>query len=177
MGLVGFAIVQLQRVEAALAESWMLYARLENTKVPEFVFDGDIFEVGQRNSKKMLGGFLKDVKSSGQFKATFNKRFEKFVNDRNRLIHRIFREKNYKSFKNKRNLQQLHRFVSELLTEALFFEKVFDSYLGVSFEAIAATNQIKFKNIALLKAIMSEKQNRGDLDLLKQVVKKRRTSS
>jgi hypothetical protein len=67
MSLVGFTIVQLQRVEAVLAVSWILYARLENIKVPEFVFDGDIFEMGQRNSKKMLGSFLKDIKSSGQF--------------------------------------------------------------------------------------------------------------
>jgi hypothetical protein len=77
---------------------------------------------------------------------------------------------------NKRSLQQLHRFISHLLSEAFFFERVLDSYLGVSFEAVAATKQYVFKDITLLKSIMSEKRNRGDLDLLQQAIKKSRTS-
>lgn len=173
MALVGFTIVQLQRVEYALSESWLLYARLENT---EYVFEGDIFEIGKINSKKMLGGFLKDIKSAGQFKAPFNKRFEKFVSNRNRLIHQIFREKKNAELGNNRNLRQLHRFISNLLSEAFYFEKVFDCYLGVSYEALAATKQIEFTNINLLKKIMSEKREKGDLNTLNQVTKKSRTS-
>lgn len=81
MSLLGFTIVQLQRVESALAESWLLHARLENETVPEFVFEGGFAELEQRNSRRMLGNFLRDIKSSGEFKAPFNKRFERFVNN------------------------------------------------------------------------------------------------
>lgn len=172
MSLVGFAIIQLQRVESALAASWLVYARLENEVVEEFVFDGDLGELEKRNSKKMLGGFLKDIKSSGQFKASFNKRFERFVNNRNRLVHRIFKEKAYRVLRKKRTLLQLHRFVSNLLHEAFFFEKVFDGYLGVSYEALAASKEYGMKNFDLLKDLMAEKRSKGELDLLRQAIKK-----
>jgi hypothetical protein len=173
MSLVGFSIVQLQRVESVLAASWLLYARLENEAVPGFVFDGDFTELEQRNSKKMLGGFLKDIKSSGQFRASFNRRFEKFVNNRNRLVHRMFKERAYKVLGKKRTLLQLHRFVSNLLREAVFFEKVLDGYLGVSFEALAARKEFEVKGVDLLKDLMAEKRSRGELDLVRQAIKMR----
>ena len=175
VGVVGFTIVHLQLVEATLACCWFLHARLENEDVPTFVFEGDFDEIEERNSKKVLGRFLNDIRSSGQFKASFNGRFERFVDKRNRLIHRIFKEKAYENLRKWNTLKRLHRFVSNLLDEAFFFEKVFDAYLGVSYEVLSTREGYIFKEgkIDELERLMAEKRSREDIELLQEALKTR----
>jgi hypothetical protein len=172
MSVVGYAIFQLQRVEHAISYCWMLHARRQNEPVDAFVFEGDFNELQTRNSKKMLGRFIIDIRSSGQFKASFRRKFERFVNDRNRLIHRIFKEREYRNLRNKRALERLHKFASNVLRDAVYFERVFDAYLGMSLELLATQPEHQFANIDTLKRLMIEKHRRGELNWLRSAIKK-----
>jgi hypothetical protein len=177
MGLVGFTIVQIQRVEAVLSCCWLLYSRMEKEPVDAFVFDGDFKEMTERNSKKMLGRFLADIRKSGHFKASFNKRFEKFVDRRNRLVHRIFKEKAYFNLHNKKALVRLHRFVSSVFKDAIFFDKVFDAYLGMSFQLLAEDPAHEIKDVDGLKKIMAYKRESGEFALLQEAIKIKKRSN
>lgn len=83
----------------------------------------------------------------------------------------MFKEKTYRVLARKRTLERLHRFISNLLRKAFYFEKVFDGYLGISFEALAEQGEYQLWNLDQLKAIMANKRHRGDFDQVRQVVK------
>ena len=175
MGVVGFAIYQIQRVEEAISSCWPLYAHTENESDSVFVFDGDYAELCHRNSKKALGRLLADLTAAGQLNSTTEKRFAKFVDNRNRLIHRIFKEKAYSRIRNKRALLRLHRFTSNLFREAYYFETLFDAYLGVCFHLVAEEQGDNFKGRELLNQLMEEKRKSGAIDMLHNAMRKKST--
>jgi hypothetical protein len=171
MGLVGYAVAHLQRVEDVISACWMLYAHREHEPVEALVFEGEFTELEARNSKKVLGRFLSDIRSSGQFKVSFGRRFARFVDNRNRLVHRIFKEKAYQNLGSRRSLERLHGFVSRLINDALYFESVFDAYLGLSYRLLAQQPEYQVEGLSKLEKLMAAKEEKGDLDVLRQIMR------
>lgn len=137
MGVVGFTIAALQRMESTLGLCWLAFGKKEEVDGQiVYAFNLEIDEMWNKNEKKTLGGLFAAIKDTGHFTKNFEKRFERLVDNRNRLIHRIFNEPSYISLNNKRSLVRLHRFTSKLLSEALYFGDVFDTYLGIMFEVL-----------------------------------------
>jgi len=169
--LIGLTVAQLQRVEATVAACWFLYARRQHEPVDEIVLEGDFEKLNARNSKKVLGRFLADIIASGQFQPSIEKRFARFVDRRNRLIHRIFKERAYHNIHNRKTLQKLHRFISQLIKDAFYFESIFDAYLGMSYQLLAKHPANEFQEPSALHKLMVVKEKSGDLDHLRKAMR------
>jgi hypothetical protein len=167
MGILGYTVVMLQKVEQVLKYCWLAYAKREGKgKDKYFLYDGDLDELFDSNNEKTLGRLLLDIKKSGQFRASFIRKFEDFLRRRNRVIHHIFHEKRYDIHGNRRALQRLHKFLSKLFVDAGYYESVFDAYLGVMYECLAKQEGVHMKGVDGLKRLNDIKRKRGDFERL-----------
>ncbi len=163
--IIGFTLAQIQSTEAVIEQCWLLHA--EKRKGEGLIVKQDIEAILTQNKKKTLGVFLREVKKSTQFSKGFETRFERFVDNRNRLIHRIFKEKQYRSFNNKRMLARLNRFAGKLFHEANYFEKVFDAYLGMMYLLACESESFDIKDKEGLRRIVDGKYKRGEMQELR----------
>jgi len=162
MSIVGHTMAALQRTEGIFASCWMAFARRENIEgVEYFVLDDDIDVITNINQKKTLGRLFTDIKRYNHFNKTFEIRFNRFISNRNRLVHRIFNEKSYQSLNNKRALVRLHRFTSNLFRESIYFSEVFDTYLGFMYGFIYQKNGQKGEGVDLLRKINQKRRKNG----------------
>jgi hypothetical protein len=170
MGVLGCTLVALQDVESVLAECWLAFARREFIEGRErFVVD-DLYNLLDRNESKTLGQLLSGMKRSGMFKKSFEVRFERFVRNRNRLIHRIFKERAYQSLDNQKILKRLHRFITSVFNDAIYFSRIFDAYLGASNEFLHNEGGDKARYINLLRHTMPKKEADRTLQELRKIL-------
>jgi hypothetical protein len=162
MGIVGFTVAALQRAEDTFALCWLAFSRKENIDgVDCFVLDDDMEDIFHKNRKKTLGQLFSDIKRSAHFNKSFEKRFQRFLKDRNRLIHRIFKEPAYRTLNNKRSLERLHRFTSKLFSESMYFTEIFDTYLGMMFELLHNQEGWKVDGIEYVLELNESRRKNG----------------
>jgi hypothetical protein len=126
MAIAGYALVVLQRVEWAIAECWHISLPFGEP----FTFE-IIERLREKHRKKTLGYFFEKIDKQGMFKDSFKERFKNFIDDRNFFIHHMFTTDNEKGFFTKKGLRKSHAFLSRLINESLFMERIFDAYLAI----------------------------------------------
>jgi len=126
MGIAGYTLVALQRVEQVIATCWHISLPFGEP----FTFE-TIEHLTEKQGKKTLGYFFEKIDKQTIFKDSFKKRFKKFVDDRNFFIHHMFTADKEKGFSTKKGLRYSHAFLSRLSEESLLMGRVFDAYLGI----------------------------------------------
>ena len=126
MSIAGYTLVALQRVEWAIAECWHISLPFGEP----FTFE-TIEHLREKQRKQTLGYFFEKIDKQNIFKDSFKKRFKRFIDDRNFFIHHMFTTDNEKGFFTKKGLRKSHAFLSRLIEEALFMDRIFDAYLGI----------------------------------------------
>lgn len=126
MGLAGYTLVALQRVEQVIAACWHISLPFGEP----FTFE-TIDHLTEKQGKKTLGYFFEKIDKQTIFKDSFKKRFKKFVDDRNFFIHHMFTADKEKGFSTQKGLRDSHAFLSRLLDESLLMARVFDAFLGI----------------------------------------------
>jgi hypothetical protein len=177
-GLVGNALFRLQRLEDLICRCWLNFSK--TTEV-----DGEIYqefdcprELYLLKKKRTLGVLVSDVKSTGMFKRVFEKRFERYLRDRNRLVHRIFTEAQFSAFDRVRSIGALQRFVIRFIDETDYFMGVFDAYLGLHLAIEMEGGRLKSDRASAdelarsLKRLLGTKDSLRKKEVLRGVYKK-----
>ncbi len=132
-GLVGNALFRLQHLEDMICSCWLNFSK-------ETVVDGEVFldfdspqALYEEKRKKTLGVLIADIKRTQIFNSDFEARFDQYLKNRNRLVHRIFNESKFRQLNSVRSITALQRFVIRFNRETEYFAKVFDVYLGLHF--------------------------------------------
>jgi len=173
MAIVGYAVRQCQMVEYTISYCWLLNAKFRRDSGRAFYEIWDIDEATERNARKTLGGLLSTMNADKWFKKPLRSRLTRFVKMRNRLIHTCFRGKGGFNVRRRNDLIRLHRLASNIIHDGIYFEEVFDAFLGMQSELGLEIGALRIRDPKMLSRLIEQKQKRGIMREFFKVMKKR----
>src|SRR5205085_4900480 len=172
MAIIGYTICQCQLLEKTISHCWLLNAEMTRESNDAFFQIWDIEGTTEKNSRKTLGALLRTINAEQWFKKPLRCRMSRFIKRRNKLIHKCLRGPGGYSLQRKRDLVRLHRLASNVIRDGVYFEQLFDAFLGMQSQLGLQIGALTMEKPQMLTRLMKQKKDAGIMREFMKVRKK-----
>jgi hypothetical protein len=131
LALLGDAIRRFQELEDIISKCYLCFSNeVEEDGEVFFQFSNSEHDIAKRK-KLTLGRLVSELKKRNLFSEEAVEDFERFVEDRNRLVHRIFKEDKFQELDDMQTLSELQTIITDLTEDTHLYISIFDAFLGL----------------------------------------------